>query len=174
MECWARPKGSKTSTIQLKLDELIRALGAARTELVQMEALTDADLESLQKEFQSHRDRAAANLERIASSRARPRQVIRHRPATSRTPAKSRLVPSRCARRSRPASICFHPYSCSHQEFTRDAGADRRGRLSYEGLPARRGLFRTARAWRTNPPKGDSAFRCSAVIESAEEAALQR
>lgn len=57
--------------MQLKLDELIRALSAARTELVQMEALTDIQLDELQKEFQMHRDHAAHNLERIAASRQR-------------------------------------------------------------------------------------------------------
>jgi low affinity Fe/Cu permease len=55
--------------MQLKLDELIRAVTAARTELVQMEALTDPELEELQKEFQLHRDKAASNLERIEASR---------------------------------------------------------------------------------------------------------
>src|SRR5438105_11007946 len=34
--------------MQLKLDELIRAVKAARTELVQMEGLTDAELNDLQ------------------------------------------------------------------------------------------------------------------------------
>ena len=61
---------------QLKLDELIRALSAARTELVQMEALTDIELEHLQKEFQLHRDQATANLERLASSRERRRMSL--------------------------------------------------------------------------------------------------
>ena len=55
--------------MQLKLDELIRAVKAARTELVQMEALTDRELDELQKEFQSHRDQAARNLERVLASR---------------------------------------------------------------------------------------------------------
>lgn len=55
--------------MQLKLDELIRAVKAARNELVQMEGLTDHELEELQKEFQLHRDQAASNLERIAVSR---------------------------------------------------------------------------------------------------------
>jgi low affinity Fe/Cu permease len=55
--------------MQLKLDELIRAVKAARTELVQMEALTDQELDELQKEFQSHRDQAARNLERVLASR---------------------------------------------------------------------------------------------------------
>src|ERR1700736_6320543 len=54
--------------MQLKLDELIRAVKAARTELVQMESLTDQELDDLQKEFQLHRDQAASNLERIAAS----------------------------------------------------------------------------------------------------------
>ena|ERR1700730_7216221 len=57
--------------MQLKLDELIRAVQAARTELVQMEDLTDEELDELQREFQLHRDQAASNLERIAASRQR-------------------------------------------------------------------------------------------------------
>jgi low affinity Fe/Cu permease len=35
--------------MQLKLDELIRSVKAARTELVQMEGLTDQELDDLQK-----------------------------------------------------------------------------------------------------------------------------
>lgn len=38
--------------IQLKLDELIRAVDGARTHLVQLEGLSDEDLSSLQDEFQ--------------------------------------------------------------------------------------------------------------------------
>ena len=57
--------------VHLKLDELIRAVKTARTELVQMEALTDGELDRLQTEFQHHRDEAAASLERIALSRKR-------------------------------------------------------------------------------------------------------
>jgi low affinity Fe/Cu permease len=60
-----------SKVMQLKLDELIRAVQAARTELVQMEDLTDEELDALQKEFQVHRDQAASNLERIAASRQR-------------------------------------------------------------------------------------------------------
>jgi low affinity Fe/Cu permease len=44
--------------MQLKLDELIRAVKTARTELVQMEVLTDNELDDLQKEFQGHREQA--------------------------------------------------------------------------------------------------------------------
>jgi low affinity Fe/Cu permease len=54
--------------MQLKLDELIRAVKAARTELVQMEALTDEELDELQREFLVHREQAARNLEQIAVS----------------------------------------------------------------------------------------------------------
>jgi low affinity Fe/Cu permease len=57
--------------MQLKLDELIRSVKTARTELVQMEALTDQELDDLQEEFQLHRDRAVENLERIIISRQR-------------------------------------------------------------------------------------------------------
>ncbi len=47
--------------MNLKLDELIRAAKTARTELVQMEGLTDDELEHLQQEFQAHRDRSIRN-----------------------------------------------------------------------------------------------------------------
>lgn len=57
--------------MQLKLDELIRALQPARNELVQMEGLSDAQLAELQKEFESHRDRALTDLEKIKSRRQR-------------------------------------------------------------------------------------------------------
>jgi len=55
--------------MQLKLDELIRAIQPARTELVQMEGLNDEQLIELQKEFESHRDRAIMDLEKIQSRR---------------------------------------------------------------------------------------------------------
>ncbi|HLK21673.1 MAG TPA: low affinity iron permease family protein [Bryobacteraceae bacterium] len=55
--------------MQLKLDELIRAIQPARTHLIQMEGLTDEQLIELQKEFESHRDRAIADLEKIQSRR---------------------------------------------------------------------------------------------------------
>jgi low affinity Fe/Cu permease len=60
-----------SKVMQLKLDELIRSVKTARTELVQMESLTDQELDDLQKEFQLHRDHAAENLERILASRQR-------------------------------------------------------------------------------------------------------
>ncbi|MEO7143016.1 MAG: low affinity iron permease family protein [Bryobacteraceae bacterium] len=45
--------------VQLKLDELIRALHSARTELVQMEDLSDKELDGLRNEFQELKERAA-------------------------------------------------------------------------------------------------------------------
>jgi len=59
--------------MQLKLDELIRAIQPARTELVQMEGLTDEQLVKLQKEFETHRDRAISDLEKIQSRRKVPK-----------------------------------------------------------------------------------------------------
>jgi low affinity Fe/Cu permease len=59
----------ESKVMQLKLDELIRAVKSARTELVQMEALTDQELDDIQRELQLHRDLAVQNLERIAVSR---------------------------------------------------------------------------------------------------------
>jgi low affinity Fe/Cu permease len=59
-----------TAVIQLKLDELIRAIKQARTELVQMEALSDEELESLRDEFKTIRDRASPRLTEIETSQS--------------------------------------------------------------------------------------------------------
>lgn len=60
--------------IHLKLDELIRAIGSARTELVQMEGLSDDELSALTDEFQKLQTRAAAGLKRIEESRKKRRK----------------------------------------------------------------------------------------------------
>ena len=57
--------------MQLKLDELIRALTPARNELVRMEALSDDDLDQLKQEFESLRQRAGGNIELLEASRQR-------------------------------------------------------------------------------------------------------
>ena len=74
--------------MQLKLDELIRAVKPARTELVQMESLTDSELEGLQREFQSWRDEATSSLNRLAESRDQRRR------ASSGTDATAPLQPN--------------------------------------------------------------------------------
>jgi low affinity Fe/Cu permease len=38
--------------MQLKLDELIRATGAARNQLIHLESMSDAELDLLEKEFE--------------------------------------------------------------------------------------------------------------------------
>src|SRR6266851_1220551 len=58
-----------SKVMQLKLDELIRAVRSARTQLVQMEELSDADLDSLKQEFEAHRGRAVRELEGIERQR---------------------------------------------------------------------------------------------------------
>lgn len=60
-----------TAVIQMKLDELIRATKQARTELVQMEALSDEELEALQDEFKRIRDKAATRLAEIEASQSK-------------------------------------------------------------------------------------------------------
>lgn len=44
--------------VHLKLDELIRALKAARTQLVSLESMSDEELDALQSEFSKLRERA--------------------------------------------------------------------------------------------------------------------
>jgi len=45
--------------MQLKLDELIRSVGGARDQLVDLEDLSDEQLEQLQRQFHQLRERAA-------------------------------------------------------------------------------------------------------------------
>lgn len=47
-----------SKAIQLKLDELLRAIDQARTGLVDLEDLSDQELERLEREFRSLRDKA--------------------------------------------------------------------------------------------------------------------
>jgi low affinity Fe/Cu permease len=61
--------------IHMKLDELIRAIGPARTELVKMEALSDQELDDLSKEFIRLQEQATSGLARIRERR-RDSQVI--------------------------------------------------------------------------------------------------
>lgn len=62
----------ETRVIQLKLDELIRAITPARTELVNMETMSESELEVLQKQFERVQADAARNLQKIAASRKTP------------------------------------------------------------------------------------------------------
>ncbi len=45
-----------TRALQLKLDELIRGLGEARTHLVRLEHMTDEELEEIEREFSALRE----------------------------------------------------------------------------------------------------------------------
>src|SRR5207302_11450050 len=51
--------------IHLKLDELIRGVEGARTRLVDLEDLTDAELERLRNEFQRLHDLKAGEIDKI-------------------------------------------------------------------------------------------------------------
>lgn len=58
-----------TKAIHLKLDELLRGVSGARTSLVDLEHLSDEELERLQKEFErlNHRARKLQNEKREAA-----------------------------------------------------------------------------------------------------------
>jgi low affinity Fe/Cu permease len=47
-----------TRALQLKLDEVIRAVGDARTELLRVERRSDEELEQIEEEFERLRDEA--------------------------------------------------------------------------------------------------------------------
>jgi low affinity Fe/Cu permease len=61
-----------TKAMNLKLDELIRGVKGARTRLVNLESMSDADLAKLQKEFSrlhEHYEQLAEDHKRILSVR---------------------------------------------------------------------------------------------------------
>jgi low affinity Fe/Cu permease len=60
-----------SKAIQLKLDELIRAVKHARTGLVDLEELPDEDLDRLETEFRKLREREAPNALRQAALASR-------------------------------------------------------------------------------------------------------
>ena len=47
-----------TRVLQLKLDELLSSMDAARTQLVRLESLSDEELDELEREFRRLRERA--------------------------------------------------------------------------------------------------------------------
>ena len=55
-----------SKAIQLKLDELIRAVGGARNHLVDLDRLTDQELRELQKEFERIGKKADETKARVA------------------------------------------------------------------------------------------------------------
>lgn len=76
---------------QIKLDELLRAVSAARTSLVDLEELPDEELDRLEQEFRQISERAAETkskrrgtrgAERVHAAKER-KAAARHRGATS-------------------------------------------------------------------------------------------
>ncbi len=61
--------------IQLKLDELIRAVTEARTSLVDLEDLSDEELERLRKEFQQLREHESRKSPRSNAAVVEPRRA---------------------------------------------------------------------------------------------------
>lgn len=57
--------------IHLKLDELIRAIEGARNKLINLETLSDEDLESLYGEFCETQKIAEASMQRVEEARSR-------------------------------------------------------------------------------------------------------
>ncbi len=70
-----------SKAIQLKLDELIRSITGARNRLMDLETLSDDDLEEFQKEFERLRKRSEATA--AAVSRDEPQDRVRLKPAPS-------------------------------------------------------------------------------------------
>jgi len=55
--------------IHLKLDELIKGVSGARTKLVDLESLSDEELEALQKEFEGIHKRESRQLAKAAAGK---------------------------------------------------------------------------------------------------------
>ena len=61
----------ETRITQLKLDELIRAVGGARNSLVDMEHMSDEELARLQSEFEMLCNQAAGHRKKRHQSKSR-------------------------------------------------------------------------------------------------------
>jgi low affinity Fe/Cu permease len=66
------------TAIHLKLDELIRAIRGARTNLIELEKLSDGDLQSLQQEFHRLHEHFARRADEVSKEHAR-RHSRRHK-----------------------------------------------------------------------------------------------
>ncbi len=64
--------------VHLKLDEPIRAVGEARTQLVDLESLSDEELDRYQVEFHELREHYGAQAERVRTESHRRRTEDRH------------------------------------------------------------------------------------------------
>ncbi|MGI8481344.1 MAG: low affinity iron permease family protein [Chthoniobacterales bacterium] len=58
-----------SKAVHLKLDELIRALGGARDNLVDLEKLSDDDLKKLEDQFTQLRQHAESNTDRVTQEK---------------------------------------------------------------------------------------------------------
>jgi low affinity Fe/Cu permease len=56
-----------TKVIQLKLDELIRAIKSARNRMVDLEDMSDTELEQLQREFEKIQQRASDRRKKLGN-----------------------------------------------------------------------------------------------------------
>ncbi|MBS1963221.1 MAG: low affinity iron permease family protein [Bdellovibrionales bacterium] len=63
-----------SKAIHLKLNELLKAVHGARTELVDLEEMSDEDLESLHAEFKKIHDELHAHVERRGLDPKKPKQ----------------------------------------------------------------------------------------------------
>ena len=52
-----------TEAMQLKLDEILRALEGARSSMIRLEELPDDDIERMEHEMRGHRDRHASDAD---------------------------------------------------------------------------------------------------------------
>ena len=69
--------------VHLKLDELIRALEPARNKLVDLEKLSDDDLQSLEAEFEKLRKKAEGAKEEVEELKETPRRPKPARPVSA-------------------------------------------------------------------------------------------
>ena len=66
-----------SKAVHLKLDELIRAIGPARNKLVDLEKLSDDDLQALEKEFEKLRKKAESTQEDVEELKETARENTR-------------------------------------------------------------------------------------------------
>jgi len=68
--------------VHLKLDELIRAMKGARNQLVELEEMTDAELDQLQAEFHELHAHFAQRADQVSHEHGRRRETKQQQPHT--------------------------------------------------------------------------------------------
>jgi low affinity Fe/Cu permease len=79
-----------TMALHLKLDEVIRAIAGAKNELIDLENLSEAELEQMQERFHDFGERARNLKERASAALEKKRSASTNKSSHAKKPARQR------------------------------------------------------------------------------------